>query len=79
MTVLERRVRVATAILNDLDERDFSEIEQLFKSLKKRQKPEPCMYTMEEIRESVMQRKTDFEAGKIDLIPHEQVKKRSIS
>ena len=37
---------------------------------------EPCMYSNEEIRASVMQRKKDFDSGKIYAIPHEQLKRR---
>jgi len=37
---------------------------------------EPCIYSNEEMRASVIQRKRDFDAGKIVAIPHEQLKKR---
>ncbi|MDR2913488.1 MAG: hypothetical protein LBV74_01400 [Tannerella sp.] len=73
MTVLERRVRMATAILNDLNEKDFSEMERFFKDLKTRQKPEPCMYTVEEIRKFLPKRERDIAEGR--GIPHDEVMK----
>lgn len=77
MTVLERRVHMATAILNDLDDKDFSEMERFFKDLKKRQRPEPCMYTIEEIKTKLPAIIKELEEGK--GIPHEAIKRKAIS
>ena len=38
---------------------------------------EPCIYSSEEMRASVMQRKKDFDSGRSYAIPHEQLKRRS--
>jgi 4'-phosphopantetheinyl transferase EntD len=38
---------------------------------------EPCIYSSEEMRASVMQRKKDFDSGRSCAIPHEQLKRRS--
>ena len=71
--LLERRkYRLIRAIISDTDDNRISGIEALYY-------PEPCVYADEEMRASVIQRKKDFEAGKIDLIPHEQIKRRSTS
>jgi len=67
MTVLEKKkYNVIRAIMNDTDSERITEIEQLYSS-------EPCTYTTEELRESVMQRTQDFYDGKMELIPHDQI------
>jgi hypothetical protein len=72
MTVLERKkFRLIKAIINDTDEKRLSEIEKVYKTPKKKQLPEPCMYTIEEIRESLPEIEKEFTEGK--GIPHEEV------
>ncbi len=73
MTVLERKkFRLIKAIINDTDEERLSEMEKVYKSLKKKL-PEPCMYTIEEIRESLPEIEKEFAEGK--GISHEEVMK----
>jgi len=72
MTTLEsKKYRLISAIISDTDEDRVYEIERLYNS-------EPRSYSSEEMRSSVIQRKKDFDAGKIFAIPHEQIKRRSI-
>ena len=74
MTVeLERKkYRLIRAIIGDTDNSRVSKIEKLYNL-------EPCTFTMEEIRASVMQRKNKFDAGNINLIPHDSIKKHIVS
>jgi len=70
MTTLESaKFRLITAIIGDTDEGRVLEMERIYNR-------EPCIYSNEEMRASVIQRKRDFDAGKIVAIPHEQLKKR---
>ena len=39
--------------------------------------PEPCIYTSEELRASVVQRTNDFYNGKMEVIAHDQIKRKS--
>jgi len=72
MTVLEKKkYNVIRAIMNDTDSRRVTEIERLYN-------PEPCKYTTEELRASVMQRTQDFYDGKMELIPHDQMKRKVV-
>jgi len=72
MTVLEKKkYNVIRAVMNDTDSRRVAEIERLYN-------PEPCTYTTEELRASVMQRTQDFYDGKMELIPHDQMKRKVI-
>ena len=72
MTVLEKKkYNVIRAIMNDTDSRRVTEIERLYS-------PEPCTYTTEELRASVMQRTQDFYDGKMELIPHDQMERKVI-
>jgi len=72
MTTLESaKYRLITAIIADMDTNRVLEIERLYNL-------EPCLYSDEEMRASVIHRKKDFENGKIVAIPHEQVKRRFI-
>jgi hypothetical protein len=78
MTVLERKARFISAILTDVNEKRFVETERFYRILKKRNtsQPEPCIYTVEELRASINQQVTDYEAGIVELIPHEQIKRK---
>ena len=72
MTVLEKKKHnVIRAILNDTDTRRVTEIERLYN-------PEPCINTEEELRTNVMQRTQDFYDGKMELIPHDQMKRKVV-
>ena len=72
MTVLEKKkYNVIRAIMNDTDSGRVTEIERLYN-------PEPCIYTEEELRTSVMQRTQDFYDGKMKLIPHDQMKRKVV-
>jgi hypothetical protein len=72
MTVLEKKkYNIIRAIMNDTDTRRVKEIERLYNSV-------PCTYTAEELRTSVMQRTQDFYDGKMELIPHNQIKRKVV-
>jgi len=72
MTVLEKKkYNVIRAVMNDTDSRRVTEIERLYN-------PEPCTCTTEELRASVMQRTQDFYNGKMELIPHDQMKRKVV-
>ena len=72
MTVLERKkYNVIRAVMNDTDSRRVTEIERLYN-------PEPCTYTAEELRTSVMQRTQNYYDGKMELIPHDQMKRKVV-
>jgi hypothetical protein len=72
MTTLEsKKYHLISAIISDTNEDRVFEIERLYNSA-------PCMYSNEEMRASVMQRKRDFDNGIITAIPHEQLKRRSV-
>ena len=72
MTVLEKKkYNVIRAIMNDMDTGRVTEIERLYN-------PEPCIYTAEELRASVKQRTQDFYDGKMELIPHNQMKRKVV-
>ena len=70
---LERKkYRLIRAIIGDTDNSRVAIIEKLYNL-------EPCTFTMEEIRASVIQRKNNFDSGSINLIPHDSIKKHIVS
>ena len=72
MTVLEKKkYNVIRAIMNDTDTKRVAEIERLYN-------PKPCVHIAEELRASVMQRTQNFYAGKMELIPHDQMKRKVV-
>ena len=72
MTTLEsKKYGLISAIIGDDDEDRVVQIERLYTS-------EPLVYSSEEIRTTVIQRKRDFDDGKIIAIPHEQMKRRVV-
>ena len=75
MTVLERKARFVSDILNDTDNDRFVEIELIYHSLKN-QPPAPCMYSIEEIRAGLPERIKALEDG--NGIPHEQIKRKIV-
>jgi len=61
MKVLERtRKRLIHAISNDTDIKRMSQIEELNKT----RLPEPCVYSVEELKESLIEVERDFVEGK---------------
>ena len=73
MTVLERKAKLVAAILNDTNESRFFEIERMYENLSK----PSFMCSLEELKEGIIQQEKDLEAGKIELIPHEQIKRKT--
>jgi len=72
MTVLEKKkFNVIRAIMNDTDTKRVTEIERLYN-------PEPCMYSTEELRASIVQRTQNFYDGKMELTPHDQMKRKVV-
>jgi len=72
MTTLERKkYHLISAIISDTDEDRVFEIERMYN-------PEPYSLSDEEMRASVIQRKRNFDTGKIMAIPHEQIKRRLV-
>ena len=72
MNVLEKKkYNVIRAIMNDTDSRRVTEIERLYD-------PEPCTYTEKALRTSVIQRTQDFYDGKMELVPHDQIKRKVV-
>ena len=72
MTVLEKKkYNVIRAIMDDTDTKRITEVERLYN-------PEPCLYTEEELQASVAQRTQDFYDGKMELIPHDQIKRKAV-
>ena len=72
MTVLEKKkYNLIRAIMNDTDTGRVTAIERLYST-------EPRTYAAEELRESVMQRTQDFYDGKMELIPHDQMKRKVV-
>ena len=55
--------------MNDTDRNRVSAIERLYE-------PESCVYTAEELQASVFQRTNDFYAGKMELVPHDEIRNR---
>ena len=75
MTVLERKAHFVSDILNDTDDNRFIEIELFYNNLKNQQ-PEPCMYSIEEIRANLPERIKALEDGKGIL--HEHIKRKVV-
>jgi len=72
MTILEKKkYNIIRAIMNDTNTRRVTEIERLYNS-------EPCVYTAEELRVSVMERTQNFYDEKMELIPHDQMKRKVV-
>jgi len=74
MTVeLERKkYKLIRAIINDTDFVRVSRIENLYNQ-------EPCTFTMDEVRASVIQRKKKFESGKTNTVSHDNIKRHIVS
>jgi len=75
MTVLERKARFVSDILNDTDNDRFIEIELFYHSLIN-QPIEPCLYSIEEIRAGLPERIKALDDGK--GIQHEQIKRKVV-
>jgi len=76
MTAIELKVEMASAILNDIDEFRLSEMKKAFNKLYKTRLPEPCVYSVEELRESLIEVERDFAEGK--GISSEELRKQYI-
>ena len=72
MTVLERKKRFVQSVMNDTDE-VFIKLERAYKRILK---PEPCMFTVDELRESVAKFEKDLAEGNVKGISHEEMKKK---
>jgi hypothetical protein len=72
MTALEnRKYSLISAIIDDANEDRVFEIERLYSN-------EPCVYSDDELKATVLQRWKDYKNGKIIGIPHEQIKRRVV-
>ena len=78
MTVLERKKRFISALLIDTDEERFVEMEKFYKNLQSQSlsDPDPCMYTVGEIRMKIPAIIEELEEGK--GIPHEAIKRKIV-
>lgn len=72
MTVLERKAKLITAILNDTDDERFAAIERMYEQLSK----PSFMCSVEELNDSLCKQEQDFISGKIVGVPHEQMKQK---
>ena len=66
MTVLERKARFFQAVLNDSEETRFFKLEQ----------GAPCVYTVEELKQSLDEIEQEFAAGQ--GIPHSQIRRKEL-
>ena len=64
MTVIELKLEMATAILNDIDEIRLTKLKKVYNKLYKTRLPEPCVYSVEELKESLIEVEKDFAEGK---------------
>ena len=71
MSVIEMKVEMATAILSDIDETRLSKLNKVYKKLYKTRLSAPCIYSVEELKESLIEVEKDFAEGK--GIPHDEV------
>ena len=74
MSVIEIKVEMATAILSDIDEVRIAEMKKLYNKLYKSQSSDPCIYSVEELQESLIAVERDFAEGK--GISSEELRKR---
>ena len=72
MTVLERKKRFVQSVMNDTDE-VFIKLERVYKRFSQ---PEPCMFAVDELRESVAKFEKDLTEGNVKGISHEEMKKK---
>ena len=71
MTVMEKeKYRLIQEIINDTDEGRIFKVTMLYK-----EKPS-FMCSEGELRESVRQQIDDMKTGKVEFIPHEQIKRK---
>ena len=64
MSVIEIKVEMATAILSDIDESRITKMKKLYNKLYKSQLSDPCIYSVEELQESLIEVERDFAEGK---------------
>ncbi len=78
MTVLERKKsKLIRAIMDDTDENRISEMERVYRRLRKQQS-EPCVYSVKEMNESLCKIEQDFATGKIAGYTSDQMRKRHV-
>ena len=74
MTVLERRARFIQSVMNDTDE-VFIKLERVYERISK---PNPCMFTVDELRNSVTKFEKDLEEGNVKGVSHKEMKKNML-
>ena len=72
MTVLERRARFIQSVMNDTDE-VFIKLERVYERISK---PNPCMFTVDELRKSVTKFEKELEEGNVKGVSHKEMKKK---
>ena len=73
MTVIEKeKYRLIQEILNDTDEKRILKVTRLY------HKKSSFMCSEDELRESVRQQIEDMKTGKMEFIPHEQLKRKVV-
>ena len=71
MTVLERKAIFIQSVMNDTDE-VFNKLEKAYQRISN---PEPCMFTVDELKSSVEAFEKDLAESNIKGISHKQMKK----
>ncbi len=75
MTVLEqKKFRLIRAIMDEPDGNRLSEVERFYEGLSK----PSFMCSLDELRESLIQQQKDVKAGKVQFIPHDQMKRKTM-
>ena len=64
MSVIEMKVEMAAAILSDIDEARIAKMKKLYNRLYNTRLSDPCIYSVEELQESLIEVERDFEEGK---------------
>jgi len=71
MTVLERKAKFIQSVMNDTDDA-FIKLEKAYQRISN---PEPCMFTIDELKESVEAFEKDLAERDIKGVSHEKMKK----
>ena len=58
------KVEMAAAILSDIDEARIAKMKKLYNRLYNTRLSDPCIYSVEELQESLIEVERDFEEGK---------------
>ena len=70
MTVLDRKAKFIQSVMNDSDD-VFIKLEKAYLRISN---PEPCMFTIDELKESVESFEKDLSESKIKGVSHEKMK-----